>query len=234
MTSVALKKGLEEPWTIESVAKFIVLRGFREITLKSDTDLATIAFRTCVAGTIKCHIETSTQEPLRDESPILPWLVDTHRMHPVQVSKRSRRENAIRKTARQETVTQMCPICGESVGKAKLHRSHEQNEPQMQVRDLAWNAKQQCMMFHEECRWCRAREIRILEPQSRWDKADGRWTVERPDIRVDPIPIPPLPCKGARIQKGENHQARHRRVRSHCWMPWLQRSQRHQKGRKPI
>ena len=154
-----------------------------------------------IIRTIKCHIETSTQEPLRDESPILPWLVDTHRMHPVQVSKRSRRENAIRKTARQKTVTSICPICGESVGKAKLHRSHEQNEPQMQVRDLAWNAKQQCMMFHEECRWCRAREIRILEPQSRWDKADGRWTVDRPDIRVDPIPIPPLPCKGARIQR---------------------------------
>ena len=107
------------------------------------------------------------------------------------------------------TVTRGCPICGEGIGKAKLHRSHEPNQP-----DLAWNAKQQCMMYHEECRWCRPREIRILEPQSRWDKAavknvigelwrmtDGRWTVDRPDIRVDPIPIPPLPFEGARIQR---------------------------------
>ena len=30
---------------------------------------------------------------------------------------------------------------------------------------------------------------------------DGRWTVDRPDIRTDPIPIPPLPFEGARIPR---------------------------------
>ena len=40
MSSVALKKGVEEPWTIERVAKFIDLLGYREITLKSDTEPA--------------------------------------------------------------------------------------------------------------------------------------------------------------------------------------------------
>ena len=34
MSSVALKKGAEEPWTFERVAKFIDLLGCREITLK--------------------------------------------------------------------------------------------------------------------------------------------------------------------------------------------------------
>ena len=60
----------------------------------------------------------------------------------------------------------------------------------------------------------RAREIRRLEPQERWDAeainnvigvpwrmTDGKWTVDRPDVRVDPIPIPPLPFEGARIQR---------------------------------
>ena len=60
----------------------------------------------------------------------------------------------------------------------------------------------------------RAREIRILEPQDRLDKeainnvigvpwrmTDGTWTVDRPEVRVDPIPIPPLPFEGARIQR---------------------------------
>ena len=60
----------------------------------------------------------------------------------------------------------------------------------------------------------RAREIRRLEPQSRCDKdavknvtgvpwrmTDGRWTVDRPGLRVDPIPIPPLPFARARIQR---------------------------------
>ena len=36
MSSVALKKGVEEPWTIERVVRFIDLLGYREITLKSD------------------------------------------------------------------------------------------------------------------------------------------------------------------------------------------------------
>ena len=60
----------------------------------------------------------------------------------------------------------------------------------------------------------RAREIRRLEPQDIWDTeainsvigvpwrmTDGRWTVDRPEAQVDPIPIPPLPFEGARIQR---------------------------------
>ena len=43
MSRVALKKGVGEPWTID-------LLVYREITLKSDTELAIIAFRSCVAG----------------------------------------------------------------------------------------------------------------------------------------------------------------------------------------
>ena len=60
----------------------------------------------------------------------------------------------------------------------------------------------------------RAHEIRGLEPHGRWDTGainsvvgvpwrmtDGRWTVDRPEAQVDPTPIPPLPFKGARIQR---------------------------------
>ena len=60
----------------------------------------------------------------------------------------------------------------------------------------------------------RAREIRRLEPQSRWDReavkhvvgvpwrmTDSRWTVDRPENRVNSIPIPPKPCEGARTQR---------------------------------
>ena len=110
MSSVSLKKRVEEPWTIERVAKFTDLLGYREITLKSDTDAAIIAIRNRVAEmckaevttedavrgdkesndlienavmlirgtipTIKSHIESSTQEPLSDESLFLPWLAE--------------------------------------------------------------------------------------------------------------------------------------------------------------
>ena len=98
MSSVALKKGVEEPWAVERVVQFIDLLGYREITLKSDTEPAIIAFRNRVAAlckaevttedavkgdkesnglienavillrgiirTIKCHIESRTQEAL--------------------------------------------------------------------------------------------------------------------------------------------------------------------------
>ena len=60
----------------------------------------------------------------------------------------------------------------------------------------------------------RAREIRRLEPRYRGDKeairsvigvpwriTDGRWTVDTPEVGVDPIPIPLLPFDGARVQR---------------------------------
>ena len=110
MSSVILKKGIEEPWANERVAKFINSLGCKEITLKSDTEPAIIALRNTVAEnckaevtledavkgdelsnglvengvmlfcgvtrTIKCHVESCTQEELREDSPILPWSVD--------------------------------------------------------------------------------------------------------------------------------------------------------------
>ena len=66
MSSVALKKGVAGPWTIERVAKFIDLLGYREITLKSDTELAIIVFRNRVAE--KCKAEVTTEDVVkRDE-----------------------------------------------------------------------------------------------------------------------------------------------------------------------
>ena len=38
MSSVAMKKGVEEPWTVERVVKFIDFLGYRGITLKSDSE----------------------------------------------------------------------------------------------------------------------------------------------------------------------------------------------------
>ena len=120
MSSVALKKGVEEPWTIERVVRFIDLLGYREVTLKSDTEPAIVAFRNRVAAmckaevttedavegdkasngiienalmllrgifrTVKCHIESRTQEPLNDDS--LAMVGRACRMYPVQVPKK--------------------------------------------------------------------------------------------------------------------------------------------------
>ena len=53
MRSVALKMAIEKMLTSERVANFIGLRGYREITLKSNTELAIIAFRNHVAENVQ-------------------------------------------------------------------------------------------------------------------------------------------------------------------------------------
>ena len=61
MSSVALKRRVEEPWTIGRVSKFIDLLVYRKITLKSDTELAITAFRNRVAEMFKGEATTGTQ-----------------------------------------------------------------------------------------------------------------------------------------------------------------------------
>ena len=55
MSSVVLKKGIEEPWAGERVARFINSLGYKEITLKSDTEQAIIAFRNRATEKCRCH-----------------------------------------------------------------------------------------------------------------------------------------------------------------------------------
>ena len=62
MSSVALKKDLEEPWTIHRVVRFIDLLGYRKITSKSDTEPAIIAFRKRVAEMCKAEVTTERMQ----------------------------------------------------------------------------------------------------------------------------------------------------------------------------
>ena len=54
----------------------------------------------------------------------------------------------------------------------------------------------------------RAREVRRMEQQDRWDKeainnviVDGKWTVDRRATQIDPLPPPPVPFEGAPVQR---------------------------------
>ena len=66
MSRKALKKGVEEPWAVERVVKFIDLLGYREITLKSDTEPAIIAFRNRVAAL--CKAEVATEDAVKGDN----------------------------------------------------------------------------------------------------------------------------------------------------------------------
>ena len=66
MSSVALKKRVEEPWIYERVANLIGLLGNREITLKSDTEPVIIAFRNCAAE--MCKAEVTTEDAVKRDN----------------------------------------------------------------------------------------------------------------------------------------------------------------------
>ena len=56
MSSVFLKNGIEEPSASERVARYINSLGYKEITLKSDTEPAIITFRNRVAENCKVEV----------------------------------------------------------------------------------------------------------------------------------------------------------------------------------
>ena len=249
MSSVALKKGVEEPWAVERVAKFIDLLGYREITLKSDTEPAIIAFRNRVAAlckaevttedavkgdkesnglienavmllrgiirTIKCHIESRTQESLGDESPVIPWLVEHAGCILSRCQKGRDGKTPFERMHGKKPPQEFVPF-GEKV-LARRVTTEPRNRMNPRYQYGVWlgmrNNSAECFIGNADGVF-RAREIRRLEPQDRWDKeainnvigvpwrmTDGKWTVDRPEVRVDPIPIPPLPFEGARIQR---------------------------------
>ena len=86
MSSVALKKGIEEPWTSERLAKLIDLLGDHGIILKIDTELARIAFRNRVAE--MCKAEVATKDAMmgdkrierahRERRDADPWTYSNH------------------------------------------------------------------------------------------------------------------------------------------------------------
>ena len=62
MSSVVLKKGIGELWASERVAS-----GYKEMTLKSDTELAIIAFRNRVAE--NCNAGVTSKDAVKEEKP---------------------------------------------------------------------------------------------------------------------------------------------------------------------
>ena len=257
MSSVALRKGVEEPWTVERVAKFIDLLGFREITLKSDTELEIVVFRNRVAEackaevttedavkgdkesnglienavmlirgiirTIKCHIESRTQEPISDDSLVTPWLVEHAGCILSRCQKGRDGKTPFERLHGKKPTQEFVPF-GEKV-LARRVTTEPMNRMNPRYQYGIWlgmrNNSAECFIGNAEGVF-RAREVRRLEPRDRWDReairsvigvpwrmTDGRWTVDAPDVRVDPIPIPPLPFDGARIQRERIHQAGH-------------------------
>ena len=61
------EEGIEEPWASEPVARFINSLGYKEITVKSDRNLAIIAFRSRLAE--DCKAEVLTEDAVKRDEP---------------------------------------------------------------------------------------------------------------------------------------------------------------------
>ena len=217
--------------------------GYKEITLRSDTEPAIIA-ESCnaevtsedavkrdmlsnglvenavvlrgVIRTIKCHVESCTQEEFRGDSPILPWWVERAGSIFSKCQKgRDGRTPSERLHGKKSQHKSFCHS-GRKV-QARPIASEPLNRMNPRYKLGVWlgvrNHSAECFVETAEGVF-RAREVRRMEHQNRWDKeainnvvgvpwriADGKWTVDRPATQIDFLPPPPVPFAGARVQR---------------------------------
>ena len=233
MSSVALTKGVEEPWTIERVVKSTDSLGYREITLKSDTEPAIVAFRNRAAA--MCNAE----EPLSDDSLVISWLVEHAGCILSRCQKGRDGKTPLERMHGKKPTQEFVPFREKVLARQITTEQRNRMNPRYQYG--VWlgmrNKSAECFNGNADGVF-RAREIGRLQPQDRWDTeavnsvigvpwrmTDGRWTVDRPEVRVDPIPILPLPFEKARIQRKRITKQDIDEFGSHDWMPRLQCNQ---------
>ena len=125
-----------------------------------------------VIRSIKCHVESCTQEELREDSPIFPVVGGTCGEHFVHVPEGSRRSDAVRKIAWQKEPTEeFVPF--EEKALARPISSEPLNRMNPRYRFGVWlgvrNHSAECFVGTAEGVF-RVREVRRIEQQDRWDK----------------------------------------------------------------
>ena len=158
-----------------------------------------------IIRTIKCHIESRTQEPLSGDSPVIPWLVE----HAGCILDRCRKGRDGR--------TPFERMHGKKPTLARQITTDPRNRMNDRYQCGVWlgmrNNSAECFIVNADGVF-RTRGIRRLQPQDRWDTqavdsvikvprrmTDGKWTVDSGQTRSSSVPIPPLPFEGARIQR---------------------------------
>ena len=176
-----------------------------------------------IIRTMKCHIESRTQEPLGDESPVIPWLVE-HAGCILSRCQKGRNGKAPFERMHGKKPPQEFVPFGEKVLTRRV-TTEPRNRMNPRYEYGVWlgmrNNSAGCFIGNADGVF-RAREIRRLEPQDRWDTeainnvigvlwrmTDGRWTVDRPESQGGPHSNPSVAVRGCTSTEGENHQERH-------------------------
>ena len=121
-----------------------------------------------IIRTIKCHTESGTQEPLGDESPVLPWLVEHAGCILSRCQKGRDGKTPFERLHGKKPTQEFVPF-GEKVLATQMNRD-PMNRMNPRYKYVIWlgmlNNSAECFIADGVFR---AREIRRMEPRSRWD-----------------------------------------------------------------
>ena len=147
-----------------------------------------------VIRTIKCHVESCTQEELREDSSILLWLVE---LAGSICSSAGRVETVGRN--REKVLAR--PMSSEPLN--RLNPRYKFGE-WLEVGNNGGDGSR-CVQS------ARSQEDRTANSWDKvainsvfgvpWRHADGKWTVDRPATQIDPLPPQSVPSEGARLQR---------------------------------
>ena len=140
-----------------------------------------------IIRTINCHIGSSTQEPPSDEPPILPWLVD----HAGCILSRCPKggdgktpfEGLHGKKPTQELVPFGGKVLEKQISTDPMNRMNPRHKFGIRL-GMRKDCAESCIGTADGA--LRARDIRRLEPQSRWDKRSHQqcnWSTFEKDRR---------------------------------------------------
>ena len=87
-----------------------------------------------IIRTIKCHIESRTQEFVSDDSLVIPWLVEHARCILCRCLKGRDGRTPLERLHGKKPTHEFCPFWRKGAGKTNHHGSEEQDEPQISVR----------------------------------------------------------------------------------------------------
>ena len=101
----------------------------------------------------KFHIESSTQGPLSDESPVLPWLVEHAGCILTRCQKGRDGKTPFERLHGKKSVPEFVPFGEKVLAKQITADPLNRMNPRYKYEIFAWNAKHQRRMFHWECKW---------------------------------------------------------------------------------
>ena len=153
-------------------------------------------------------MESCSQEELREDSRILPWLVEHSGSIWSRCQKGRDGRTPLERLHGKKLTQEFVPFGEWVLARPISSETVEQHESQIQVRRLGVrNNSAECFVKTAEGAFKARQEDRTARQVGQrsvigvpWRVVDGKRTVDRPVTQIDPLP-PPVPFEGVRVQR---------------------------------